>query len=968
MFTRDQIEEIKKKLIMLGTKDTQFPDAYKLNGEEIVAIVQDGENRKIPLSSIINDDFINVSKYTTEILTLSTAVSKIDINNRKLGQIITFKDSANSWAIRQFTGSSLDNWNDISLWKSISGIDELKSQADTNTSNLSSLNTEVSAMQSKVDENTTSISQINNNIADNNKSIAQINTTLDEHTESINARITTDRIADGAVTTEKIATSAFDSTLSVSGKIAPADVVGEKITELEGAMRDFCSGMFTENKVINAQGQEVVMTNLYCTGFLPVKNRILAYGYEGATYGYHICSFYDKDKVFISSYVGASVPTYMAIDLSGDDIPSNAYYFRINSFVKVIDKSYAVGDVQDFLVSFIEEYKNKISNIEMEIESLDVDGIRTDISVIEEILNIGTEAVDVAAVNEKTNAYVNNTNRSMQNLGHAYSGKIYKVAFYPIVRGTNYQLVIPKTGLSAAFMNAAYTNDSNPEFSQAVFTNVDGSKGDDSAKTLNFIAEDYSFVAVSYAYSNEDGSVIYGNPSLSFTREKNDSVTEMRGEIDSINPDPRIILPSKIYAAVGVEFNLYKDAIVLGIDKGLASPVNFSVEIVSNVGNDYERVYSLTPISSQVGEHPIVINVYNSNRKLVATKTSSLVVIDNVAPASVKNILMIGDSTLDLGDVTTTLIGDFVGNAPKTWGANTRQFPLLNQGIGGWGVVNYTERGSVYKMYATDYKLYTSAKQSGVDLRTHSVYKNETDTQRIEIYQVFTDKFQYVVRKGTPVSGTYTKVSGNGDNTLTLDIISPEYGNPFWNPDSNTLDLAYYKSRIGFNGSFDVVTMRMGINDSIFKNIHSDADFEVTLNRYKSLVDLFVADGAKVIVELPLTDVSDHDAWGVKGAGSANTAGKNIYQADMWRWREAIIKTFDNGAYGNNVEVGCAGLCVDRWYGYSATGTIVPVMPGKVATRLGVTSLMHNNSVHPNNGGYMQLADALYPQLLRLLI
>ena len=742
-----------------------------------------------------------------------------------------------------------------------------------------------------------------------------------------------------------------------------------KLTELQNTVRDFCSGMFTANKAINAQGQEVIRTNLYCTGFLPVKNRILAYGYEGANNGLHICSFYDKDKVFISSYVGASVPTFMAIDLSGDDIPSNASYFRINSFVEVIDKSYAVGDVQDFLVSFIEENSGKIGEIETEIKSLDLDGIRTDIAAIEKILNIGTEVVDIVAVNEKTNAYVNNTTRMMQNLGGAFGGKIYKVAFYPIVRGTNYQLVIPKTGANAAFMNAAYTNNSNPAVSQVVFTNVDGSTGDDSAKTLNFVAEDYSFVAVSYAYSNEDGTVIYGNPSLSFTREKTDSVTEMRGEIDSINPDPRIIIPSKIYAAVGVEFNLYKDAIVLGIDKGLASPVNYSVEIVSNVGNGYERVYSLTPISSQVGEHPIVINVYDSNRKLVATKTSSLVVIDNVAPASVKNILMIGDSTLDLGDVTTTLIGDFVGNAPKTWGANTRQFPLLNQGIGGWGVVNYTERGSVYNMYATDYKFYTSAKQSGVDLRTHSVYKNETDTQRIEIYQVFTDKFQYVVRKGTPVSGTYTKVSGNGDNTLTLDIISPEYGNPFWNPDSNTLDLAYYKSKIGFNGSFDVVTMRMGINDSLFKNIHSDADFEVTLNRYKSLVDLFVADGAKVIVELPLTDVSDHDAWGVNdGAGSANAAGKNMYQADMWRWREAIIETFDNGAYGNNVEVGCAGLCVDRWYGYPATGTIAPVMSGKVATRLGVTSIMHNNSVHPNNGGYMQLADALYPQLLRLLM
>lgn len=47
------------------------------------------------------------------------------------------------------------------------------------------------------------------------------------------AIITTDRIENGAVTTDKIATSAFDSTLSVSGKIAPADVVGGKLTDLE---------------------------------------------------------------------------------------------------------------------------------------------------------------------------------------------------------------------------------------------------------------------------------------------------------------------------------------------------------------------------------------------------------------------------------------------------------------------------------------------------------------------------------------------------------------------------------------------------------------------------------------------------------------------------------------------------------------------------------------------------------------
>ena len=57
--------------------------------------------------------------------------------------------------------------------------------------------------------------------------------------EAINKLITTDRIEDGAVTSEKIATSAFDSTLSVSGKIAPADVVGRKLTELDRKVGEF---------------------------------------------------------------------------------------------------------------------------------------------------------------------------------------------------------------------------------------------------------------------------------------------------------------------------------------------------------------------------------------------------------------------------------------------------------------------------------------------------------------------------------------------------------------------------------------------------------------------------------------------------------------------------------------------------------------------------------------------------------
>ena len=69
--------------------------------------------------------------------------------------------------------------------------------------------------------------------------------------------ITTDRIADGAVTSEKIATSAFDSTLSVSGKIAPADIVGGKLTELEEKTSTF----YTDYTEEETEEDNIVVVN-----------------------------------------------------------------------------------------------------------------------------------------------------------------------------------------------------------------------------------------------------------------------------------------------------------------------------------------------------------------------------------------------------------------------------------------------------------------------------------------------------------------------------------------------------------------------------------------------------------------------------------------------------------------------------------------------------------------------------------
>lgn len=55
-FTKAQIEEIRKRLATLGVRDTDLPDVTApLNGDELVAIVQNGENRKVPIRTLIHD-------------------------------------------------------------------------------------------------------------------------------------------------------------------------------------------------------------------------------------------------------------------------------------------------------------------------------------------------------------------------------------------------------------------------------------------------------------------------------------------------------------------------------------------------------------------------------------------------------------------------------------------------------------------------------------------------------------------------------------------------------------------------------------------------------------------------------------------------------------------------------------------------------------------------------------------------
>lgn len=127
MFTSNQIEEIRKKLLLEGIKDTQFPQASLIDGTETIVIVQQGENRQLNLKTLIENiesstssDFTNLSKGSGGSYTLEEALNLVNPINRKLGQVITFLDSnTNSWVIYQFKGGSIEDWSDSSMWENV---------------------------------------------------------------------------------------------------------------------------------------------------------------------------------------------------------------------------------------------------------------------------------------------------------------------------------------------------------------------------------------------------------------------------------------------------------------------------------------------------------------------------------------------------------------------------------------------------------------------------------------------------------------------------------------------------------------------------------------------------------------------------------------------------------------------------------------------------------------------------------
>lgn len=129
MFTRQQIEEIRRGLALYSKKDTQFDKAsFPISGNEEMSFVQNGKNVRLSLRDFLDNllllrasDFINLSDIYSSKYTLEEAIKVVPSVNRRVGLVITYIDSSiNDWVIYQFRGQHSGDWDSLEYWKNIS--------------------------------------------------------------------------------------------------------------------------------------------------------------------------------------------------------------------------------------------------------------------------------------------------------------------------------------------------------------------------------------------------------------------------------------------------------------------------------------------------------------------------------------------------------------------------------------------------------------------------------------------------------------------------------------------------------------------------------------------------------------------------------------------------------------------------------------------------------------------------------
>lgn len=432
--------------------------------------------------------------------------------------------------------------------------------------------------------------------------------------------------------------------------------------------------------------------------------------------------------------------------------------------------------------------------------------------------------------------------------------------------------------------------------------------------------------------------------------------------LETVEGAKQIVISGNVFAVVGDKLQIFYKSFIEGLTD--TDIVKFSCDI----GKNYPRYWEVTPVAGNVGNHTITINIYDSNGGITTSKTCILKVVSASNPGSMKNVLCIGDSTMANGQIPIEASRRIKG----TSGTATSPAPLSLsnisftgrkenadhtvgwEGTGGWTFVNYMQAG-------VDAVRFTVT--GATDINIDDVYSINSFRLRIAEINVTSGNgnirctFDYKPSgsswDATAQTGTLTKYSGNGQQTIAFTAWVSESFQPFWNNNTNTFDIETYVDTY-CGGHADVICILLGINSVISRDPF--ASMEDLVNNYAKVFAGMIHEqlpSSKIIMST-LPPASPNGGIGSNYGSGANSGAFNSagFAHKIFEYNKLLLGLNADSSVNSYLTVINTHAQFDPEYGYPSEN--VPVNGRQTET-----IQMQTNAVHPNDGGYWQLSDAM---------
>lgn len=487
-----------------------------------------------------------------------------------------------------------------------------------------------------------------------------------------------------------------------------------------------------------------------------------------------------------------------------------------------------------------------------------------------------------------------------------------------------------------------------------------------------------SYVRFSYPSSNEDTLMInYGTESLPYEDydatkylkeaqipptlvKKTELEVEIENKIISLFGDiPKLALPSKMYFLKDNNTLLYLKGIVH--NKVLESDYEVLLSDISMTKKFDDLIIINTATATTVNN---TISLYAIN-SLLDSKEVTFEVVESPTTAKTLEIWNSGDSITDLGNyqpelkrllALDSITANFTGlmpNADKTIFAD----PLSGGDLG-----FIAEQGT--DAMVLDVSGITERPQTGYPGTQYEDTNGNTWVVRgykltesggtysgklkIGIFQVDPNygdggSSGTTPTAGFPANSTLTKTNSlDGDATISYTTVDVVNFNPYWNPNTNEIDFAWYKTYWGFADP-DVLLLQFSYNDvSGGRQEINGTKITTAMTRAKAVIDQFLLDfpNAKVVFG---TDPYGSE-YPTFAGGQISNLERKYSTINFFR---ALVNTFDNATYEDKVYLVPLHAQFDHktGFGNTTTETITVDSVNYIFTKLSNGF----DGVHPSN-------------------